>query len=176
MKTRIYQSGHNSVNKTNRPSDTPCEIYQMDKNTPRLKMRRAKHYFFRNPYPDISFTRCPKCEEKTKIRKFCILIHIDPKYIFSINKSCRYCPKCDLIIAKQAELESLLAAICESYAPDTINNEYFVFGTMDRKDWKSAQTGKIHLHESLNRSYPFKDVWNFEVRPAGWYPDTQVSR
>lgn len=139
-------------------------------------MRRAQHYFFLNPYPDTAFTRCPKCELKTKIRKFCLLIHIDPKNIFSINKSCRYCPKCDLIIAKQAELESLLAAICEQYAPDIIGNEYFVFGTMDRKDWKDAQTGKIHQHESLNRSYPFKDVWKFEVRPAGWYPDTQVSR
>ncbi|MCX6689306.1 MAG: hypothetical protein NTZ39_06420, partial [Methanoregula sp.] len=94
----------------------------MEKNNTQLRMRRAQHYFFLNPYPDIAFTRCPKCEEKTKIRKFCLLIHMDPKNIFLINKSCRYCPKCDLIIAKQVELESLLAAICEQYAPDIIGN------------------------------------------------------
>jgi len=56
---------------------------------------------------------------------------------------------------KKAELENLLRAMCEYAAPDSIGNDYLVFGTMDRKDWKRG---------------PFKDVWKFEVRPAGWYP------
>ncbi len=137
-------------------------------------LKRARHYFFLNPYDDMAFTRCPKCEEKTKIRKYCLVIHIEPKHLFSLNKSCRYCPKCDLIIVKQADLEGLLAAICEQYAPDIIGNEYFVFGTMDRKDWKDAQTGKVSQQEAIKRSYPFKDVWKFEVSPGGWYPEKQV--
>ena len=137
-------------------------------------LKRARHYFFLNPYDDMAFTRCPKCEEKTKIRKYCLVIHIEPKHLFSLNKSCRYCPKCDLIIVKQADLEGLLAAICEQYAPDIIGNEYFVFGTMDRKDWKNGQTGKVSQQEAIKRSYPFKDVWKFEVSPGGWYPEKQV--
>lgn len=134
------------------------------------KLKGARHYFFLNPYDDTAFTRCPKCEEKTKIRKYCLLIHIEPKHLFSLNKSCRYCPKCDLIIVRQADLERLLTAICEQHAPDIIGNEYFVFGTMDRKDWKDAQTGQISQQEGIKRTYLFKDVWKFEVSPAGWYP------
>ncbi|MHC1623201.1 MAG: hypothetical protein ACXQTR_01255 [Candidatus Methanospirareceae archaeon] len=103
-------------------------------NNIRKTLKRARHYFFLNPYDDMAFTRCPKCDGKTKIRKHCLLIHIDPKFLLSLNKICRYCPNCDLIIVKQAELEGLLAAICEQYAPDIVGNEYFVFGTMDRKD------------------------------------------
>jgi len=140
----------------------------------RKTLKRARHYFFLNPYEDMAFTRCPKCDEKTKIRKHCLVIHIDPKFLLSLNKICRYCPNCDLIIVKQAELEGLLAAICEQYAPDIVGNEYFVFGTMDRKDWKEGQTGKISQQEGIKRAYPFKDAWKFEVRPAGWYPAKQV--
>ena len=139
------------------------------KDKSQIKLKGARHYFFLNPYDDAAFTRCPKCEEKTKIRKYCLLIHIDPKHLFSLNKSCRYCPECDLIIVKQADLEGLLAAICEQYTPDIIGNEYFVFGTMDRKDWKDAQTGKVSQQEAITRSYPFKDAWKFEIIPAGWY-------
>ena len=117
----------------------------------------------------MAFTHCPKCEEKTKIRKHCLVIHIDPRHLFSLNKSCRYCPNCDLIIVKQTDLEGLLAAVCEQHAPEIIGNEYFVFGTMDRIDWKEAQTGKISQQEAINRTYSFKDLWKFEVRPAGWY-------
>jgi len=144
------------------------------KDKSQVRLKRARHYFFLNPYGDIAFTRCPKCEEKTKIRKYCLVIHIEPKHLSSLNKSCRYCPKCDLIIVKQADLEGLLIAICERNAPEIIGNEYFVFGTMDRKDWKNGQTGKMSQQEAIKRSYPFKDVWKFEVSPAGWYPEKQV--
>jgi hypothetical protein len=136
-----------------------------------MKLKGARHYFFLNPYIDSSFTRCPKCESETKIRKYCLVIHIEPKNLFLLNKSCRYCPNCDLIIVKQADLEKLLIAICEKNAPDIIGNEYFVFGTVDRKDWKNAQTRKISPQDAIKLLYPFKNIWKFEVRPRGWYPE-----
>jgi hypothetical protein len=120
-----------------------------------------------NPYEDMACTRCPKCDEKTKIRKHCLVIHIEPEFLSSLNKSCRYCSKCDLIIVKQRDLEGLLVTICEQNAPDIICNEYLVFGTMDRKDWKNIQTGKISQQEAIKCTYPFKDVWKFEVSRVG---------
>lgn len=141
---------------------------------PKKYFKKDRHYFFLNPYTDSAFTRCPKCDAKTKIRKFCLVIHVEPRQLISLNKSCRYCPACDLIIAKKEEVEGLLAAICGQKAPEIIGNEYFVFGTMDRKDWKNTLAGKISQQEAIKRSYPFKDVWKFEVRPAGWYPEKQV--
>ena len=143
-------------------------------NESQMKTKDARHYFFLNPYDDMAFTRCPKCEEKTKIRKYCLLIHINPKHLFTLNKSCRYCPKCDLIIVKQTDLEKLLIAICEQNIPDIIGNEYFVFGTMDRKDWKNGLTGKMSPQEAIKCSYPFKNAWKFAVSPVGWYPEKQV--
>jgi len=136
-------------------------------NESQMKTKDARHYFFLSPYDDMAFTRCPKCEEKTKIRKYCLLIHINPKHLFSLNKSCRYCPKCDLIIVKQTDLEKLLIAICEQNIPDIIGNEYFVFGTMDRKDWKHGLAGKMSTQEAIKCSYPFRNAWKFEVSPVG---------
>ncbi len=135
------------------------------------KPKEERHYFFLNPYDDMAFTVCPKCEEKTKIRKYCLLIHIEPKHLLSLNKSCRYCPKCDLIIVKKADLERLLVAFCEQNAPDIIGNEYFVYGTMDRKDCKNVKTGKTNAQEAIKCSYLFKDIWIFEIVPRGWYPE-----
>ena len=42
------------------------------------KPYKTRHYFFLNPYEDYAFTKCPKCDEKTKVRKFPLAIHIDP--------------------------------------------------------------------------------------------------
>ena len=131
--------------------------------TSRIKLREARHYFSSNHYDSTAFSRCPVCEEKTKIRKYCLVVHIDLKNLFSINKTCRYCTRCDLIIVKQKELDSTLAAICEQDAPDSIDSEYFVFGTMDKKDWKEGLTGELGQREAIERSYPFKDVWDFKV-------------
>jgi len=147
----------------------------MKNDHPKITMREARHYFFLNPYQDIAFTHCPKCEGKTRIRKFCLMIHIQPMQLISMNKFCRFCPTCDLIIAKQAEFESLLAAMCEQHVPDRIGDEYFIFGTMDRNDWKNAQARTTYPHESLHTTYPFKDVLKFEVLPGGWYPETDES-
>ncbi|HID19941.1 MAG TPA: hypothetical protein EYP28_03235 [Methanophagales archaeon] len=137
-------------------------------------LKRARHYLFLNPYDDMAFTRCPKCEERTKIRKYCLVIHIDPKHLFSLNKSCRYCPECDLIIVKHAELEGILTTFCEQNAPEIVGNDFFVLGTMDRKDWKKGQTEEMSQQEAIKRLFPFKDAWKFEVIPAGWYPKEQV--
>jgi len=38
-----------------------------------IKTKESHHYFFLNPYQDMAFTRCPKCKEKTKIRKHCLV-------------------------------------------------------------------------------------------------------
>ena len=40
-----------------------------------LRDENTRHYFFLNPYEDAAFTRCPKCETKTMVRKFPLVIH-----------------------------------------------------------------------------------------------------
>jgi len=135
--------------------------------------QKRRHYFFLSPYQDQAFTKCPKCDSKTKTRKFPLVIHIDPREFFLLNKQCRYCTRCDLIIARKSELESLMATAFEKLNPQIIGNDYLVMGVAERSDWQESKRGKISEGETIERMLVFKDVWNFEVIPAGWYRDDE---
>ena len=132
-----------------------------------------KHYFFLNPYEDAAFTRCPKCNDNTKIRKFPLVIHIDPQQLLLLNKKCRYCVKCDLIIAKKSEVESFMVACFEQPMPEIIGNNYLVMGVAERRDWLDSRKGKIPLSETIERMLVFKDVLNFEPVSDGWYREDE---
>ena len=70
-----------------------------------------KHYFFLNPYDDCAFTKCPKCDSKTYLRKFPLVIHVEPEQLCILNKNCKYCTKCDLIITKKSEIEAVIQVV-----------------------------------------------------------------
>lgn len=132
---------------------------------------KKKHKFFLNPYSDCAFTKCPKCDTKTKIRKFILVINIKPQKLFLLNKQCKYCTKCDLIIVKKQEIESLMTASMIKENPQIIGNNYLVIGTLERQDWKQGNQGLLSSKEIIERVYVFEDEWEFEVIPAGWYRD-----
>ena len=134
--------------------------------------QKRSHYFFLNPYEDVAFTKCPKCQSKTRIRRFPLVIHIDPQQLFVLNKQCRYCTTCDLIIARKAELESLTAAAFEKLNPQIIGNDYLVMGVTERSDWQKGKKGKISEGETIERMIVFKDAWNFEPVRVGWYRES----
>jgi hypothetical protein len=136
-----------------------------------IKSDRRRHYFFLNPYEDAAFTKCPKCENSTRIRKFPLVVHIDPQQLLLLNKKCRYCVRCDLIIAKKSELESLMVASFEESKPEIIGNDYLVMGVAERRDWLESKKGKMPQGETIERMLVFKDVLNFELVRAGWYRD-----
>ena len=137
----------------------------------KLMDKKKRYYFFLNPYEDYAFTRCPKCDTKTKVRKFPLVVHIDPHQMLLLNKECKYCPSCDLIIIKKKQFEQLLATNLSQINPELVGNNYLVMGVVERKDWKESIKRQMKPTEILERMYTFKDVWNFEVIPAGWYPD-----
>lgn len=126
---------------------------------------KEKYYFFLNPYTDAVFMKCPKCETKTTIRKYCLLIHVEPSQLISINMSCRYCSYCDMIIAKKDKLESILYAVCKENFLDIKENEYLVFGVLNMKDWKKTQKENVYPKTLLKKAYVFKAVWKFDFIP-----------
>lgn len=82
-----------------------------------------------------------------------------------MNKTCKYCPYCDLVIAKQAELEGMLKAMLGKKA--LAEGDYCVLGTQDKSSWrKGVKDGFAERFEGVT---PFKNVWKFDVQPAGWY-------
>jgi len=132
------------------------------------KKNPTKHYFFLNPYEDCAFTKCPKCNNKTKVRKFPLVIHIEPNQLFVLNKNCKYCTNCDLIIVKQSIIETLLACQFEKVNPSVVGNKYLVFGTFSRSDWQKYSKTLTNPHKAIDKVYVFKDVLNFELVRGGW--------
>jgi len=100
------------------------------------------------------------------------VIHIEPAQIFVLNKTCRYCPDCDLVIARKQEVEAMMAATFEDQRPEIVGNEYLVVGTLDRADWREGNKNQLLPNQVVDRVYIFKDEWYFEIEPGGWYlPD-----
>ena len=134
---------------------------------PRLGKQPPRYRFFLNPYPEARCTVCPKCHAKTRQRKLPLVIHVDPLNPVALNKTCRYCPACDLLIAHQDEVEALLAAFFSQHEPKVIGNEYLVIGTLDRPDWQRGTQSPMPIREMVEHLHDFKAVVRFEL-VGGW--------
>ncbi|NWF69495.1 MAG: hypothetical protein HXY40_10450 [Chloroflexi bacterium] len=130
-----------------------------------------KHLFFLNPYEDARFTQCPKCGQKTRIRKFPFAIHIDPHVLMTLNMSGPYCPRCDLIILHKDKVERLLVAAFTQRDPSIIGNDYLMIGTTERSYWRKASTQGGTYQELFDNLHDFKEVLSFEPRRWVWAPD-----
>ena len=126
---------------------------------------KERYYFFLNPYTDSSFTKCPKCDFKTKIKKLPLTILIEKNKIFlNLNKTCKYYPSCDLIITKKNELDSILMQFLGTNKLG--KHSYSVIGTQDKTAYLSALNSG-NKENKLEGVSLFKDVWNFEIEPQG---------
>jgi hypothetical protein len=140
------------------------------KTTKHLGKQPPQYRFFLNPYQDERFTRCPQCGNKMHQRKLPLVIHVDPMELLSLNKTCRYCPHCDLLIAHQDDIEHLLASIFTERKPEVIGNDYLVVGTLDRAVWKRGTQQQITTQETLDALHDFKEVVTFKLT-GGWVKD-----
>jgi hypothetical protein len=137
---------------------------------PRLGQQTPRYRFFLNPYQDARFTRCPICRAPMRQRKLPLVIHVDPMQLVALNKTCRYCPRCDLLIAHQDEVEGILAALFSERQPEVIGNDYLVIGTVDRPEWKRGIDTPLMPGEMLKHLHDFKEVLRFEP-VGGWVMD-----
>ncbi len=100
---------------------------------------RPRYRFALNPFPQVRWSRCPRCEKLTHKRKFPLLIHIDGLGLLTLGKTCRYCTPCEFIIADQGELEEQLVIACEERGfPEKVGNPYTVFATVEMGYWKDS--------------------------------------
>jgi hypothetical protein len=140
---------------------------------PRTKRlgKLPRHYRFAlNPHADYRASRCPRCNSLTYPRKFALLIHVNPDELRVPGKTCKYCSKCEFIIAHQDELEAELAAHFEQTRPDVIGNDYLVLGTVERKTWREGMEQPKTLDELLVHTADFKEYLEIEYQPGGWFP------
>jgi hypothetical protein len=132
----------------------------------RLSKQPPRYRFFLNPYTDVRFTTCPQCRAKTSQRKLPLVIHIDPMQLVALNKTCRYCTHCDLLIAHQDELEAWLAAFFTENRPEIVGNDYLVLGTEDRPDWLRGVRTPVLPKEALEHLHAFREVVRFTAPPT----------
>jgi hypothetical protein len=137
------------------------------KKTEQLGKQPPRYRFFLNPYQDMRFTRCPQCDNKTRQRKLPLIIHVEPMHMLSLNKTCRYCPYCDLLIAHQDDVEHLLASVFTELKPEVLGNNYLVIGTVDRPAWKRGMQQQLTLQDAIEELHDFKEVVTFKIT-GGW--------
>jgi hypothetical protein len=122
-----------------------------------------RYRFILNPYPQERFAFCPKCNGRTEPRKFPLLIHVEPRNPVALNKTCCYCPRCDLIIAHQDELEGQLSAHFANRDPATFDREYLVMGTLDHDVWERGVRIPLSIPEMMANLHVFQDV--LDIKP-----------
>lgn len=127
-----------------------------------LGKQKPRYQFMLNPIPDQRFTTCPGCDGRTLLRKVPLVVHVDPKNPIAINKSCRYCPRCDLLIAHQDELEAELATLFAQRAPELAGNNYLVMGTLDRAVWKRGVAEPLSIPELVEQLHDFVRVMKLQ--------------
>ena len=135
-----------------------------------IRIQNEKYYFFLNPYTDSSFTRCPKCDNKTKIKKLPLAILLEKKKImFMLNKTCKFCPYCELIIAKKRELELIILQFLG--VEHITEKDFTVMGTQDKAVYREGVGKGLIKKNPLEGVSIFKNVWDFEVQQAYWGVD-----
>ncbi len=140
------------------------------KKLPQLGKLPPRYRFILNPYQDVRLLTCPECSQRTLIRKIPLAVHVDPHFPTMLNKHCRYCPKCEILICHQDELEQLLVQAYQNIAPEIIGNNYLVLGTFDKSTWKKRNKDPNNMGSFLDNLHGFKEYLKFEYIPAHWGP------
>ena len=124
-----------------------------------------RYAFILNPHADIKFTKCPRCETRTNLRKLSLVIHLEGFGLVLLGKTCRLCVRCETLIAHKAEVDTLLSTVVNNSKP-----EYIVLGTVDRRTHRRGLAASASLDDVRAHTSDFKSYWNVDVTPAGWYP------
>ncbi len=139
---------------------------ESNRKNPRLGQLPPRYKFFLNPYTSARFTTsCPGCSGKTRQRKLPLAIHVHDLGMVILNKTCRFCPCCELLIAHRDEIEAYLARMLPQTAPRLPGDGYLIVGTVQRKDWRRGLTSPLTGPEMLQALHRFKDCLDFKPAP-----------
>jgi hypothetical protein len=133
---------------------------------------RPRYAFVLNPHADTRFTRCPKCEAKTRVRKLPLVVHVEDAGMIILGKTCRLCVACEVLIAHQSDVDQLIRA--SAGGGGVIIPKYLVLGTVDTRVWRRGLVGGVSADDVIGHMSDFKAYLRVDVTPAGWYPKAQA--
>ena len=131
-----------------------------------LGKQPPRYDFFLNTYQDTRFTTCPCCKNKTRPRKFSLVIHVNPGHTAIVDKICRFCYICHLLIVHQDQLEERLAIEFMIINQEAIGNDYQVIGTLDRAKWNQGKQDSSSFEQVREYLHEFKEVVTFQRVPV----------
>jgi hypothetical protein len=138
--------------------------------SPRFGKLSPRYRFILNRHVDLRCSTCPECNGKTLVRKVPLVVAVRPDQIAAINKHCRYCPGCDILIAHQDELEHMLVMTFEKCAPQIIGNQYLVLGTLEPAAWRNREKQGVLVANLPESFHDFKEYLDLEYIPPHWGP------
>lgn len=133
-----------------------------------------KYNYSLNPYPNLKFSKCPICGNKTGQRKLPLLIHVDPMHLISLNYSNRFCSNCDLLIGHKHEIEHHLTQTFSRLMPKDIGNNYFLMGTVEKKAWRAGLKQPKSFDETIQNLHDFKNCEELRMTMEGWFHKDQA--
>jgi len=131
--------------------------------------------FLLNPYTDVRYSRCPRCDHRTWRRKVPLLLVIAGYGPLVLGKTGPYCANCRLVIAHRDELEGELTTILTRLAPEVVGGEYAVLGTVELRAWRRGMSAPTSIDDVLRHTAPFTTTLTIEYSPAGWAADRRLS-
>ncbi len=99
-------------------------------------------------------------------RKVLLVIHIEPHGLLSLNKTCRYYPHCDLLIAHRNDVERILST---AFSTKIDHDDYLIVGTPEKAVWRRGMQQPLTLQETIDTLRDFQEVVTFKVI-GGWVP------
>jgi hypothetical protein len=128
----------------------------------------ARYSFAINEHTSTRISKCPHCGNNTFQRKFPLVIAVKEAPLVSLGFTCKYCAKCEFIIAHKDELEHELCIAFEKIDPTKIGNDYFVVGTVNKNKWKKGLNTPGTLGDTIDWMADFKNYLSIEFDPGGW--------
>ena len=132
--------------------------------------RPAKYRCWLNPYDFTRASSCPRCEKPTYPRKFPLVIATEGTTApIVLGLTCKYCSKCELIVAHKNIIESFLYQHFCQHQPEVIGNDFFIVATMELAYWNKVKDTPGPFAEFIPHMADIKEHLFYNCQPAGWY-------
>ena len=143
---------------------------------PRLGALPPRYSFVLNPHIRTKFTKCPRCNAPTRLRKLALLIHVEHPAgarLAILGKTCRLCVECEMLIAHEADISQLLVAF--GLAPGGGSPSYVVLGTVALPVWRAGLTRSVTLDAVRAYAADFKQYMRIDITRGGWSRDNEIA-
>jgi hypothetical protein len=126
--------------------------------------------FFLNPYESWGLTRCPECDELTKVRKRHLALTLEPDTLLTINISSRMCDSCDIIFLHERDVLPAIAESARERGIALIDQDFLLLGVVDRAAFSRRQPlgDDSERQQIVTHLHRFREERVFEYNPYGW--------